>query len=350
MSKYLHILNNGHPSVPKNMVLIIKKYFDPEEHQFVIVSPKEIDAVKNEPNVRFIDSFDTKLLISMVKDAKYVFMHSFFFRIDMIIYLLLHKKQMDKMIWVAWGMDLYENTRVNSIKSYIRDRFKRRLKYFIGIFPPDIEFFKKHYGDRAKTFYAPYSGVKTSVLYSTEPQVVPMSDKLRNNETINVLVGHQSNPKLNHIGVIDKLERFKDENIMVYIPLSYGDKAHADRVEAYAKMKLGQKVSVLREFMDFAAYRKLLSSIDIAIFDTDRQIALGNINPLLYMQKKMYLNGVMYEYFRSKGINVCKADSISEFDDFVKDADMSNASMIIKRDNSVENKIEKWNDVFEALK
>ena len=61
-------------------------------------------------------------------------------------------------------------------------------------------------------------------------------------------------------------------------------------------------------------YTNYLWSIDIAIFDADRQNALGNMLKLLYMGSKVYLSpdNPLYAFFLSKGIAVFDARTLSE--------------------------------------
>ena len=46
------------------------------------------------------------------------------------------------------------------------------------------------------------------------------------NSCINIQIGHPSTQVLNHIEVLEDLYKFRDENIRIYIPLSYGDEEY----------------------------------------------------------------------------------------------------------------------------
>ena len=122
-----------------------------------------------------------------------------------------------------------------------------------------------------------------------ELNLITLAEKVRNGDCINILIGHSCDPNLNHIEVLEDLLKFKDENIKIYIPLSYGIMANGDQVERKAKDLFGDKVFCLREMMDRDQYLDFLATIDIAIFNTQRQIGLGNLAPLRYMGKKLFI-------------------------------------------------------------
>jgi hypothetical protein len=125
---------------------------------------------------------------------------------------------------------------------------------------------------------------------------------------------------LNHIEVLNQLTKYQNENIRIYLPLSYGDKNYGDQVEKYAKNLFGDKVVCLRNMMTKSDYMDFLSMIDIAIFNTSRQIGLGNITPLLYMGKKIFMpaGSIMYEYYKSVGVEVFDSNQLNnmEFSQF----------------------------------
>jgi dTDP-N-acetylfucosamine:lipid II N-acetylfucosaminyltransferase len=134
--------------------------------------------------------------------------------------------------------------------------------------------------------------------------------------------------------------------------LSYGDMEYGNQVEQHAKTLFGDKVVCIREMMSEEDYMDFLSTIDIAIFNTPRQIGLGNITPLLYMEKKIFMpaGSVMYDYYRSLNIEICDYGQIDkmEFDWFTKPVDMKNAKRFVE--SSATNKeviIEMWQRVFD---
>ena len=182
---------------------------------------------------------------------------------------------------------------------------------------------------------------------------ISTAEKYKNGETINIVIGHQADPILNHIRVLKQLLEYKDENIQIYLPLSYGDMRNAENVEKFARENFGDKATVIKEFMPLNEYDQLLSQMDIAIFDTDRQIALGNINKYIYMKKKLYLSAgtVMHQYFSGKGVVLYDCEDIGRisFSDFVQDFDPDAGVAYLTKRLDRKTKIDEWAQVFSLI-
>ena len=163
---------------------------------------------------------------------------------------------------------------------------------------------------------------------------------------------------MNHIRVLENLSKFKDENIRIILPLSYGGtKEYADEVVDYAEREFPGKVIALRKFMPKEEYFKLIEKVEIAIFDTDRQCALGNIERFIFRNVKVYLseNGVMYKYFFDLGVPVQKCESINKlsFEEFIIQPTIKNRELFmkyIKSLSSIDQTVEKWTYIYESLR
>ncbi len=153
--------------------------------------------------------------------------------------------------------------------------------------------------------------------------------------------------------MLNSLEKFKGENIRLYLPLSYGDKNYGDYVEARAKELFNDKAICIREMMSREDYMEYLSTIDIAIFNTTRQIGLGNISPMLYMEKKIYMpkDSVMYNFYRSQQVDIWDYNEIINFDynEFTQPLRFKGGrKYIVDNELDLNHKIDMWNKVFEA--
>lgn len=109
---------------------------------------------------------------------------------------------------------------------------------------------------------------------------------------INILVGNSADPSNDHLEVFYKLEAFKDQDIRIYTPLSYGNPNYAKNIIQQGKQRFGDKFEALTEYMPFNEYLEFLGKMDIAIFNHRRQQAFGNTITLLGLGKKVYLNSV----------------------------------------------------------
>jgi hypothetical protein len=121
-------------------------------------------------------------------------------------------------------------------------------------------------------------------------------------------VGNSADPSNNHIEILDKIKKDinKNEKIKIICPLSYGKKDHAKKVIQYGKKLFGKNFVPLKKFMDLKTYNKLQSNIDIAIFNHQRQQAMGNILTLLYLGKKVYIRDdiVTWNFMQENDIKV----------------------------------------------
>lgn len=357
MAGHLHIIGTGN-LVAKVFPQFLTEHFPTQDHSFLIIGDK---FKRNEfpENTTLLGTFRHKVVLEQIKKHDHTLIHGLSMSTYTKVCLLLRPKYLRRIVWVAWGADLYPSDRRCNLKAILSDlidnMFKKRIRNFVGIFEPDIQYFRKRFGDRANTFFAKYAaGTETrNPIYLAPPVLQTIAEKREKGEPVHILIGHQANPQLNHRTVIDQLKRFIDENIHVIIPLSYGDEAHAEEIGHYAEAVLGHKVTVLRDFMDQKEYMDILKTVDIAIFHIDRQIGLGNIYPLLYMQKKLYLksDGVMYGYFKADGIDIQPSEKLSDltFEELIEDVDMSAATNFVVSLQDTSANVTRWRNVFEAL-
>jgi hypothetical protein len=137
--------------------------------------------------------------------------------------------------------------------------------------------------------------------------------KQKKHTTINILVGNSADPTNNHLKIFDKLVKYKDEDISIYVPLSYGNQEHAKEVISKGKTMFGDKFIPLTELMPFEKYFEFLGEVDIAIFAHKRQQAFGNTVTLLGLDKKVFLDSstVQWDFFNKHDIKVFDIKSIS---------------------------------------
>lgn len=127
-----------------------------------------------------------------------------------------------------------------------------------------------------------------------------------------ILVGNSATPTNRHREVFELLSRFRNDDIEVYVPLSYGDEAYKTQVLESGKTLLGDIFYPIVDYMPKEDYMRFLSSIDVGIFNHDRQQALGNIYQLLASGAKLYLadDGDTLPHLKSFGFHVCPTSEI----------------------------------------
>ena len=112
--------------------------------------------------------------------------------------------------------------------------------------------------------------------------------------------------------------KFKNEDIQIYVPLSYGDKDYAKKVIDYGKSLFGDKFIGITEFIPYNEYICFLKNIDIAVFNHQRQQAMGNTINLLAMGKKVYFREcatqkIFFSNLKRKAFKIKDIDVIKSF-------------------------------------
>ncbi|MCR5605353.1 MAG: TDP-N-acetylfucosamine:lipid II N-acetylfucosaminyltransferase, partial [Treponema sp.] len=138
----------------------------------------------------------------------------------------------------------------------------------------------------------------------------------------NILLGNSASRENNHLDALDFLSKFADDNIKIYCPLSYGD------TEEYKKEVIEKGTSILKnkfepviKFMPSEEYADFFSKMNVAIFNNNRQQAMGNITLASFLGCKVYLkqNTTMWrQYVEIGGCHFYPVERISELniDDF----------------------------------
>lgn len=353
--KHLHIMTNSNYKVVENYIRFINEEFNREDHTFLIRDSKDNTnhALQDVENIIWLpkaETKDIKKLFSYLKLSQHIYWHYMQWTAKTQFLISMHPSIIKKSIWIAWGADLY-NWKMDSknIKAKIRNSIMYFLRShflnFVSIFPPDIEVFKKSFKSKAITYYAPYVDGIYNPIYKKK-----FSDE-KSDSCINIQIGHSATKMLNHNEVLECLYKFKNDNIKIYIPLGYGDITYKSQVVEKANKLFGSKAICITEMMDKDDYMEFLSRMDIAIFNTPRQIGLGNILPLLYMGKKIFMpsSSVMYEFYKEYDVEICDYAEIKQmdFENFSSKVDGDSGKKYVEEYITDKEKlIEMWKKVF----
>lgn len=363
--KVLHLMQRE--KFTKTIAEFYDVHFNNGEHEICYINvdgkdsliDKNFSIKQQEFYLRPHHYFQTIKILKFLKKYDYVVMHSLFFS---PIFFLLYPKLIKKIVWVAWGYDLYNYPTTKKgmkakLKNAIGKNIRNKCGVFVGIFPPDCETFcGKFPRSKAEVFYAPYCGAKIPQELFHYDNTCSL-EKKESNEVIYVQIGHSAVKSVNHINILDKIKHLANENIKIILPLSYGDMVYGDEVQAYAEKLFPSKTICLREFLPKEEYFELIRKVDIAIFDTTRQIALGNINRMIFRNVKLYLDGdgVMYNYFLSKGVPIQNTVNLKDitFEEFKSPPVIEDKERFMKYIESSTDltwKVEAWRNIYNTLK
>lgn len=345
--------------------ILFFKYKFPEYHFdcFVLSQPNDEEYKYLDGAVSFVSHSlreEFFYLKRILKQYDIVYIHSLFLPTKVkIIFGILHPNLVRKLAWIDWGYDLYRDIKVGSnwwVKKVVRliedVIFSRRIPFFIGIHPVDLLAYQKEIRGSAQLLYAPYRFGEKTDDYLLNYTPIPLGEKLKTGNPFTIQVGHRAMRDLHHMSILDKLQKYKDENIQIVLPLSYGDQQYADEVTNYAISLFGTKVTVLHELLPPKEYREYLSSIDALIIDSKRQIALGNIHMMFYMCKKVFMpaDSLLSTFFVDNGVKIYDINEIGSisFEELTAEDDLkAEREFIMKFDSK--NPVLIWKDVFDCI-
>ena len=348
MKRYIHLLLHNELKFNSRIVSLIndpENKFKSNEHLFITPYLKVYEALKCYSNVEYDDTFTSGNEDLLVRyDYEYINKYGelcnwlFIHRICSLKNGLKIKKNiLPKIIWRTWGGDVgYYRYRKgepikNLIKKYYNALWGKRIRKFKAIGIANIvdllDLKKKFNVNTEKLYRLPY-------LLKENIYTLKITDIIKSDKTINILVGHSGYSNDNHLEIIDKLKCFSEKSMRVFFILSYGELAYIKQVKTAAVAKLGDKAIFIEKFMPYDEYVNFLAKMDVAIFDGKDSYALGNISVLLFLKKKFFLNhdSIIREAFDFEKLPYLLTSDIDSmsFEEFSKNIsyDNKNSSML----------------------
>jgi lipopolysaccharide biosynthesis protein/radical SAM superfamily enzyme YgiQ (UPF0313 family)/GT2 family glycosyltransferase len=330
---------------------MIVESFDRREHLFVVYAKHAWDSSKKYTikNSYYINSFEDKVFLELIEKSARIIVHCLY--TPELTEFLSNNPHLHKNVnWKLWGGDLYLYRQAgNDLGSKENEAKRRDIINNIGYITSPVEEEYQHaidvYGGDAQYKFAFYPLPKDFCEYSL--QVGPHKE-----ETVSVFVGNSGYPTNNHLQAFSILSKFRNENIKIYCPLSYGDKEYTQRVFEKGDRIFGNKFVPLLDFIPFDEYVNLLNTMDIIVMNHDRQQGVGNILTSLYLGKKVYMQPdiTTYKCLSRFGVTVHDINEITNegFDQFAAfpEAKGKINSEIIKATYSKDSCIKSWQAIF----
>lgn len=329
---HIHIVNTDKFVEP--FIKFVNLNFNLNEHKFLTIT----SAAKNHIKDKYSNVYVHKKVLCNIKllkeinRADHIYLHGLF-EMRILLLLFLQPWILKKCFWIVWGGDLYAYRKSqSSFKRAIKEMFRnfviKRLGHIITLVKGDFYLAKDWYGIKGKYHHGAYVSPISKKYLDSMPFI-----KKEINDPVIIQIGNSADPTNNHIEALQSLKEYKDKNINIYAPLSYGNKEYANLVIEEGNKLFGDKFIPLTEFLSPLEYSKYLNSVDIAIFNNDRQQALGNIYALLYLNKKVYIRSdtTMFKHFIDEfDIKLCNVLQIKnlEFEEFIKMEPPKNKSKI----------------------
>ena len=358
--KYIHIFPNE--KFIKPFYNMLEDHFDMKEHAFIIdcsINPDTyrvydlihakneiyqnmlvIDDIHGEHNL--IHSFSawscnvilaSKQFECFIEKAERIYLHSAFLS-------TIGKKKVSgmaarwgqKMVWLCWGSDSLYDADSDIVKNVLQ----KVGKSYCAL--PRIENIKNRYKINAQENMATYCYIQNK----------NQSAMLKEKNSVNILLGHSAIPEMQHIYGMQLLYPYRNEDIQIYCPLSYGDRTYAKQVMEKGKEMFGDKFVPLLDFIVTDAYYAFLSEIDIAVFPMTRFFAGTTLSYLNAVGKKIYVNKHLVEYCKDIGITADDIEIVGkqQYLEFIQNdyAKCIQQEEIDKLNKSV---VQGWKNIFE---
>lgn len=299
---------------------LINNEFDNQNHHFLVYGDRSRFPFKDASNVEYQKGFvslrgnirknigNISRFLELAKKSEKIILHGLCDD-NLVKLLFFYPRLLKKSYWIMWGGDLYRHIfREKGIRSGIHEFFRRhvirRIGHLVTYIEGDYELAKKWYGARGKCCKCFTYTSNFCNAYHTKPII---------KNGIFIQLGNSADPSNNHLEILKRLSYYRNEDLKIFVPLSYGNQLYAQKVIEKGKDLFGERFVPLTEFMTYEKYMEFLSTIDIAIFAHKRQQAMGNIVNLLGMGKRVFLKKdvVVYPFLTNLGIKVFDLDSFS---------------------------------------
>jgi hypothetical protein len=134
------------------------------------------------------------------------------------------------------------------------------------------------------------------------------------------MISHSSFSHNNHLEIFKLLSRFKNENIQIICPLSYGNEEYRKTVIENGNQLFEDKFKYFDKLIPRKEYNSLLASIDIFISNAVIQTGLYVANFCICTGKKVYLRENNYNWMVHLGFKINNVSELKDisFSDFVE--------------------------------
>lgn len=282
-----------------------------------------------------LDMISDRIVFCM-KNAEKIILHSAYFG-DSAISIMEQGVDIcrDHLLWVVFGQDGLSDTNDRIIKNIIakvecavcKEEFVDRIKSRFGI---------KTYGSHWSYGYLD----KDFKLIEN----ISVADAHRN-----VLLGHSA-VETNRIELgIKDMERYSNEDITIYCPLSYGEASYRDRIIKQGTDIFGDKFVAMTEYMNGNEYYKFLQTIDIGVFPMIEMKAGTTIAFLQSLGAKIYLRKEFMEHCEKReplydfwDYEILKSQN---YNDFLNIRGKKDTKKVVEDNNGFI--VKEWRNVFE---
>ena len=342
----------------EEFVQFINGHFNKQEHVFLVYTNKPFELSERlyeQSNVIDMDKKELGDITKILQVSRMIIFHNLSVNFDLLFMFWIHRSWVKKSLWLVWGSDLYsyripKKKLMEHFVEYMKRGIIQNLPIIATLADGDYQLAKQWYGAKGNNVRLDYC----------EEYTINLLNKLKNSSCkeqngINVLLGNSATVTNQHEEALSYLKKFAGENIRIITPLSYGDMEYGEKIISLGKSLFGEKFIPLTNYMSRDEYYEILNSVDIALFNNDRQQATGNITALLYLKKKVYLRAdtsmwdewVNKEGYELHDIRDIEKETFSTFCN-CEISEINQNEEIVNHFFNVESRKREWETVFEG--
>ncbi len=292
--KLVHLVTYNEKFIPSQLQFL-KSQFPDREQEFYLVGRGVGQAELLGSNVSRLSMRRLIPFLLACHRADRIVLNGLFSH-RIIIGLLLFPWLIKKGVWLPWGGDLYwrkyaPKTLSNKVIDHLRGVFFRRLKAIVTPTRGDYLAARDMYQTRAKHI----DGCPNIFAFERDDLDLAKTqadERRRCRGATIVQVGNSADPSNEHLEVFDWLRRYADEDMEVHVPLSYGYvgyENYRDEVMRRGREIFGERFKPIIALLGPFDYNRYLATVDVMIFNHQRQQGFGNMVISFYLGTKMYL-------------------------------------------------------------
>lgn len=334
-NKILHVMILDKFLAP--FIDFVDENFGRDNHHYVFITSEKYEyGLTPEHKVEFLhtdnDIFIT--LLKYMKMAKKIILHGLWRdKVDILLYF--NKKLLKKCYWVMWGGDFYFPEK----QTWFRNQIIKNIRNFITLNIYDFEYVKNKYFTFGTLWKCPFYPKNLFKEIST----------FKVNQKLKILVGNSATITNRHEEIFNLLTNLENKEFEIYCPLSYGDKIYANKIIQLGKLLFKNDFHHIDTLLTPQDYLDFLETIDLAIFNHNRQQGGGNIISLLGLGKTVYLNreNNMYDLFKNMNLIFYSIEDLSNGILKLIDQNAKFNNISIVHDNYSEKESSKqWQKIF----
>lgn len=195
-----------------------------------------------------------------------------------------------------------------------------RCNYMICLSDYEYHYLKEKFTILPDYINVPYQPISNDFIYPKDGKTI--------------IVGHSKDIYGNHLEVLYQINRnsCRDE-YFYYLPFSYAEYSKSYSREVESVVSIWPTANVIKNFISFEEYTKILQNSSAIVSNTYRQMAMGNVFLAFNYGIKVYMNpkNVMYQWLIDNGFYVFTIDQLLH--------DMGNKEISLTKGQMKENQL-----------